>query len=87
MTGGVEMNTHTAGGGIGGIFKRLIGGSSMFVTDYTYNQAEGFGRVAFAETFPSKIIPIRLDEYNGSIICKKGSYICSSPEVDVSLYA
>ena len=36
MTGGIESNTHT-GGGVGRIFKRLITGSSMFVTDYSYN--------------------------------------------------
>lgn len=80
------MNTHT-GGGFKGILKRLATGSSVFVTDYTYTQKEGYGRVAFAETFPSKIIPIRLDEYNGSIVCKKGTYICSSPDIDVSIYA
>ena len=36
MTGGIEMNTHTAGG-FGGIFRRMLTGSSMFVTDYSYN--------------------------------------------------
>jgi uncharacterized protein (AIM24 family) len=44
------MNTHTSGG-LGSMFKRLMGGSSMFVTDYTYSETEGFGRVAFAEVF------------------------------------
>jgi len=41
--------------------------------------------VAFAETFPSKIIPIRLDEYNGVINCKKGTYICGSPDIDINV--
>jgi uncharacterized protein (AIM24 family) len=42
------METHTAGG-IGSAFKRFLGGSSLFVTDYTYTEEEGYGRVAFAE--------------------------------------
>ena len=37
------------------------------------------------KTFPSKIIPIRLDDYGGVINCKKGSYICSSSDVDINI--
>lgn len=48
MTEGVNMETHT-GGGAGSMFNRFLGGSSLFVTDYTYEETEGFGRVAFAE--------------------------------------
>ena len=48
MTEGVNMQTHT-GGGAGSMFNRFLGGSSLFVTDYTYDETEGFGRVAFAE--------------------------------------
>ena len=50
MTEGVEMETHSAGG-VSSMFKRFIGGSSLFVTDYSYTETEGFGRVAFAEVF------------------------------------
>jgi uncharacterized protein (AIM24 family) len=42
------MHTHT-GGGASSMFKRFMGGSSLFVTDYTYEEASGYGRVAFAE--------------------------------------
>jgi len=48
MTEGVEMETHTAGG-VGSAFKRFLGGSSIFVTDYSYVEETGYGRVAFAE--------------------------------------
>jgi uncharacterized protein (AIM24 family) len=48
MTEGVNMETHT-GGGVGSMFNRFFGGSSLFVTDYTYGEETGYGRVAFAE--------------------------------------
>lgn len=38
MTEGVSMETHT-GGGVGSMFGRLMGGSSLFVTDYTYEES------------------------------------------------
>lgn len=50
MTEGVEMKTHSVGG-FGGVFRRMVSGSSLFMTDYTYEEADGYGRVAFAEVF------------------------------------
>ena len=50
MTEGVTMTT-TTGGGMMSMFKRFAGGSSLFVTDYTYDEDKGYGRVAFAEVF------------------------------------
>jgi uncharacterized protein (AIM24 family) len=47
MSEGVLMKTTA--GGVSSMFKRVLGGSSMFVTDYSYEESFGYGRVAFAE--------------------------------------
>ncbi len=74
LTEGIEYNTIT--GGFMSSFKRLFSGSTLFMTEYYYKYTKGFGRVAFSENFPSKIIPIRFSDYNGSIICQKGAFLC-----------
>ena len=42
------MNTHTAGGAVNAM-KRWFSGSSLFITDYTFEGHDGYGRIAFSE--------------------------------------
>lgn len=85
MTDGVEMNTSAAGGFFSSIKRRLTGGT-IFMTEFTYNFPTGIGRVGFGESYPSKILPIRLNKYGGEIICQKGAFICGSPDTDIQLH-
>lgn len=80
MSSGVEMETNLVGG-IGASFKRILAGSSLMLTDFTYKGTEESGRVVFSPEHPSKILPLRLSDHNGTIICAKDSYLCSEPQL------
>ena len=41
MTGGVQMNTTMAEGGVSGGLKRMLTGQNMFLADYTYDGTHG----------------------------------------------
>ena len=48
MTQSIQMTTHTqmgGGGGLFGVFKRMAGGGSIFMTEYRAWQYPGRGRV------------------------------------------
>lgn len=66
MTGGIEMRTSTqfgGGGGLGGMLKRAVGGSSLFMTEYSARG--GPGMVAFASRLPGQIFPIDVSPQPG----------------------
>ena len=84
MSDGITMETNMVGG-LGGSLKRVLSGSSLMLTDFTYTGASGFGRVVFSPEHPSKIIPLRLSEHGGVIICAKDSYLCSEPSLELEV--
>src|ERR1039457_6402593 len=56
MTQSIVMQTSTqmgGGGGVGGVVKRALGGSSIFMTEYSAQAAPGM--VAFAARLPGMI--------------------------------
>jgi len=90
MTQGIEMSTSLGGGesksSISDGFKRMLTGQNMFISDYTYNGAEGtVGTVALGTDFPSKIIRLSLSEYGNKIVCQKGAYLASDLNVDIQM--
>lgn len=84
MTNGVEMDTNLVGG-LGASIMRIAAGSSLMLTDFTYKGSEESGRVVFSPEHPSKIIPLRLADHNGTIICAKDSYLCSEPQLTLEV--
>jgi uncharacterized protein (TIGR00266 family) len=59
MTSSIAMQTSTqygGGGGLGGVFKRSMSGGSLFMTEYSAQQAPGM--VAFATKLPGQIFPV-----------------------------
>jgi uncharacterized protein (TIGR00266 family) len=59
MTQSIVMQTSTqmaGGGGVGGVFKRALGGSSIFMSEYSAQG--GPGMVAFAARLPGQIFPL-----------------------------
>jgi uncharacterized protein (TIGR00266 family) len=76
------MDTNT-GGGIRKVFGRIFSGESIFLNEYT---AEGGdGTIAFAATFPGRIIPFEVTPGNG-IIVQKGGFLAMEKGLDMSLY-
>jgi uncharacterized protein (TIGR00266 family) len=77
----IEMDTSTGGGLLAGI-KRKISGESFFVSTFR-NASRDPREVAFAASYPGKILPIDLSR--GDVLCQRDAYLCSTPEVQISL--
>jgi uncharacterized protein (TIGR00266 family) len=95
MQDGVEMDTVFGDGSAqsqqGGLFgkllgagKRLVTGESLFTTIF-HNEATGKRRVAFAAPYPGRIIPVKLGELGGTLICQKDSFLCAARGVSLGI--
>jgi uncharacterized protein (TIGR00266 family) len=67
-----------------GAGKRLLTGESLFITQFTH-QGQGKARVAFAAPYPGKIIPLRLSELGGTLICQKDSFLVGAKGVSIGI--
>lgn len=94
MEDGIEMDTlfgdgsHQESGFLGklmGAGKRLITGESLFTTVYR-NQANGKRKVGFAAPYPGKILPMRLDQLGGTLICQKDAFLCAAQGVSIGIH-
>jgi len=90
--GGVEMETIMGDGSRQGFFgkmlgigRRLLTDESLFMTVY-HNAADGKRRVAFAAPFPGTIIPLKLSDIGGTLICQKDAFICAAKGVSIGLH-
>ena len=80
MSDGIAMNTNTGGGLFSGL-KRAFSGGSLFVTDFSAEQA---GQVAFAPRFPGKILAMPLAA-GQSLICRKETFLCAEKSVALEI--
>ena len=67
-----------------GAGKRLLTGESLFMTLFTH-QGRGKARVAFAAPYPGKIMPVKLTEVGGVLICQKDSFLAGAKGVSISI--
>lgn len=67
-----------------GAGKRLVTGESLFTTVFTHH-GQGKARVAFASPTPGTILPIKLDEVGGTLICQKDSFLAAAKGVQVGI--
>lgn len=82
MDRGFTMSTE-GGGGIGKALGRVVAGEKIFFNHFTCGVAEG--EIAFASSFPGRIIPIELDA-GQSIIAQKSAFLACEESVDVSIH-
>lgn len=68
-----------------GAGKRLITGESLFTTVFTHN-GRGKARVAFASPTPGAILPLRLGELGGQLICQKDSFLAAAKGVSIGVH-
>ncbi len=68
-----------------GAGKRLITGESLFTTVFTHN-GRGKARVAFASPTPGAILPLRLEDYGGRLICQKDSFLAAAKGVSIGIH-
>ncbi len=81
MSSSIELHTSTGGGGILGVFKRVAGGGTLFMTEYTARGAPGM--VAFATKVPGHIVQVRIDAGSTYMVHRHG-FLCGTPGIQVS---
>jgi uncharacterized protein (TIGR00266 family) len=64
---------------------RLVTGESLFTTVFTHN-GSGKARVAFGAPVPGTILPIHLEQYGGTLICQKDSFLCAAKGVSIGIH-
>ena len=67
-----------------GAGKRLVTGESLFTTVFTHH-GTGKARVAFASPTPGAILPLRLADYGGRLICQKDSFLAAAKGVSIGV--
>jgi uncharacterized protein (TIGR00266 family) len=68
-----------------GAGKRLITGESLFTTVFTHN-GSGKARVAFGAPVPGAIVPLKLSDVGGRLICQKDSFLAAAKGVSLGIY-
>lgn len=86
MTSAIDLTTTTqfggGGGGLLGTFKRVVGGGSLFMTEYCARG--GDGKVAFATKLPGHIVPVDVSHGQTYLIHRHG-FLCATPGVELSV--
>ena len=85
MSQSIDMHTSTQHGGGGGFFgalKRVAGGGSLFMTEFTAQGAAGL--VAFATHVPGHILPVQVSGGQTYMIHRHG-FLCATPGVELSV--
>jgi uncharacterized protein (TIGR00266 family) len=67
-----------------GAGKRLLTGESLFTTVFTH-EGRGKARVAFSAPVPGVILPIKLDQVGGTLICQKDSFLAAAKGVSIGI--
>jgi uncharacterized protein (TIGR00266 family) len=84
-----DGRTGSEGGGLMdklvGAGKRLVTGESLFTTVFTH-RGTGKARVAFAGPIPGSIVPLKLSEIGGTLICQKDAFLCAARGVQLGIY-
>ena len=85
MTQTIAMQTHTqmaGGGGFLGAIKRMAGGGTLFMTEYT---AQGYpGEVAFATKLPGHILPLEIGPGHEYMVHRHG-FLCATPQIQLGV--
>ncbi len=68
-----------------GAGKRLLTGESLFMTAFTHT-GQGKARVAFGAPVPGIILPLKLSDYNGRIICQKDAFLAAAKGVSIGIH-
>jgi len=84
---GDGSSSGSSGGFMGALLgagKRLITGESLFTTVFTH-EGSGKARVAFASPTPGSILPLRLADLGGTLICQKDSFLAAAKGVQIGI--
>lgn len=83
MSQSIDLQTTTGmSGGLGGLFKRVVGGGSLFMTRYTAVGAPGL--LAFATKMPGHILPVEVSPQSTYMMHRHG-FLCGTDGVELSV--
>lgn len=82
MSGNIAMQTNMEGG-IGGAFKRVFSGESIFMVSFIAQG--GSGLIGFSSEFPGKIIPLNLGP-GQQMICQKDAFMVAERSVQLDIH-
>ena len=85
MSSSIQMTTHTqmmGGGGFFGAIRRVVGGGSLFMTEYRAWGAPG--EVAFATRVPGHILPIEIQPGHEFLIHRHG-FLCATEQIQLGV--
>lgn len=68
-----------------GAGQRLLTNESLFTTVFTQGP-HGKGRVAFGAPFPGTVLPLKLSDYDGMLICQKDSFLAGAKGVQIGIH-
>lgn len=83
MDEGIEMQTSTGGGIFKGL-KRKLTGETFFISSFK-NTADSAQKVGFSASYPGKVIPIDLQQEDGSFLCQKDAFLCAAMGVEIKV--
>ena len=66
------------------VAKRLLTGATLFTTVFTH-RGTGKARVAFAAPTPGVILPIKLSDLGGTLICQKDALLAAARGVSIGI--
>ncbi len=77
----------------GGFMKRdqehrasaCLTGESLFMTHFTHRGGSGSAASPLAAPYPGKIIPMKLSELGGEILCEKDAFLCAALGTEVGI--
>lgn len=82
MSDNIKMETHMKGGFMKSI-ARKFSGETFFLTKFSC--VDGKGIISFANDFPGKIIPIKIEK-GKEYIAQKDAFLCAEESVELSAY-
>ncbi len=85
MTQSIQMQTHTqmaGGGGLFGIIKRVAGGGTLFMTEYSAYGTPG--EIAFATKVPGHILPVEVGGGQEYLVHRHG-FLCATSQIQLGV--
>ena len=82
MSGNIKMETNMEGG-LGGAFKRVFSGESIFMV--TFTAQGGTGLIGFSAELPGKVVPLNLGP-GQQMICQKDAFMCAERSVQLDIH-
>ena len=87
----IQMETVLGTGGEGmldgllGAGRRALSGERLFLTRYSH-RGPGTARVALAAPYPGTVLPIRLDQQGGQLVCQRDSFLAGAGDVRIGVH-